>query len=275
MTRGSIFEIGPTLQQWRVARLGPVSEVHAPGRIAAMMIRSALAVFLAVVLWRALYAGTTDESGLTREQAVTFMVLASLLTGTRMSNRWLGGDTVVQRMQSGTILYWFLRPISPRRYYFVRGMGELAYGHLWLVAGFVICLAARVITPPAPGMAPAALASLVLSDAIFYQVNLLLDLLCFWTVVNQSAMQIMFFIQTLLAGGFAPLWFFPDWFITASGFLPFQGMLNTPISLYIGRISASAAAGELAVQAGWMLALWLLSRWLWEHAARRVTVQGG
>ena len=275
MIRGSILGIGPTRQQWRVARLGPVSDISAPGRIAAMTVRSALAVFLAVVLWRALYAGTSDESGLSREQAVTFMVLAALLTGSRVSNRWVAGDTVVQRMQSGTILYWFLRPIRPRRYYFVRGMGELVYGHLWLVTGFVICLAAGVITPPAPGMVPTALTSLILSDAIFYQVNLLLDLLCFWTVVNQSAMQIMFFIQTLLAGGFAPLWFFPGWFITASGFLPFQGMLNTPVSLYIGRIPAASAAGDLMVQAGWVLALWLLSRWLWEHAARRVTVQGG
>lgn len=275
MSRGSIVGIGPTPQQWRVGRLSAVSDLHAPGRIAAITVRSALAVFLVVVLWRALYAGTPSESGLSREQAVTFMVLASLLTGTRLSNRWVAGDTVVQRMQSGTILYWFLRPISPRRYYFVRGMGELAYGHLWLVAGFVICLAAGVITAPAPGMAPAALASLVLSDAIFYQVNLLLDLLCFWTVVNQSAMQIMFFIQTLLAGGFAPLWFFPGWFITLSGLLPFQGMLNTPVSLYVGRIPASSAAGNLAVQLGWVVALWLLSRWLWGHAARRVTVQGG
>jgi ABC-2 type transport system permease protein len=157
----------------------------------------------------------------------------------------------------------------------VRGVGELAYGYVWLIAGYVICRAVGVVTPPARGAALASLISLLLADAIFYQVNLLLDLLCFWTVVNQSAMQIMFFIQTLLAGGFAPLWFFPHWFITLSGLLPFQGMLNTPMSIYVGRIPASHAAVDLGIQLGWAIGLAVASRWLWRHAARRVTVQGG
>lgn len=129
MIHGSVLGVGPTLQQWRVARLSTVSDVHAPGRIAATTVRSALAVFLAVVLWRASYAGTSSQSGLSREQAVTFMVLTALLTGTRMSNRWVAGDTVVQRMQLGTILYRDLRGgVAPAGHRVLEQLGRGADG---------------------------------------------------------------------------------------------------------------------------------------------------
>ena len=261
--------------QLRVGRVTPLGEVLAGGRVATKAVRIAVAVFLSVVLWRALYAKTTSEAGLDRDQAVTYAVLATVLVGTRFTAAWINGDTVLQRMQEGTILFWFLRPMSARRYYFVRGLGELGYAQLWLIATVVVCLPLGVMRAPDPGSLPAFVVSLVLGHAIFYELNLVLDLLCFWTVVNQSAVQIMFFVQTLLSGGFAPLWFFPEWFRTLSLLLPFQGTLNVPVSIYVGRLPASQIAASLAVQLGWVVGLWLFNRWLWERASRRVTVQGG
>jgi len=261
--------------QLLVARVTPLGEVLAGGRVATRAMQIAVAVFLAVVLWRALYAGTSSEAGLNREQAVTYAVLATVLVATRFTTSWLNGDTVLQRMQTGTILFWFLRPMSARRYYFVRGLGELGYAQLWLAATLLVCLPLGVVQPPDIGSLPAFVVSLVLGTAIFYELNLVLDLLCFWTVVNQSAVQIMFFVQTLLSGGFAPLWFFPEWFRTLSLLLPFQGTLNVPVSIYVGRLPASQIAGSLALQLGWVVGLWLFNRRLWERASRRVTVQGG
>jgi len=258
-----------------VGRVTPLGEVLAGGRVATKALQIAVAVFLSVVLWRALYVGTSSQAGLDREQAVTYAVLGTVLVSTRFSASWLNGDTVLQRMQQGTILFWFLRPMSARRYYFVRGLGELGYAQVWLAVTVLVCLPLGVIQEPDPAMLPVFVVSLLLGNAIFYELNLVLDLLCFWTVMNQSAVQIMFFVQTLLSGGFAPLWFFPDWFRTVSLLLPFQGTLNVPVSIYVGRLPASQIAGSLALQIGWVLGLWLFNRWLWERASRRVTVQGG
>jgi len=258
-----------------VGRVTPLGEVLAGGRVATKALQIAVAVFLSVVLWRALYVGTSSQAGLDREQAVTYAVLGTVLVSTRFSASWLNGDTVLQRMQQGTILFWFLRPMSARRYYFVRGLGELGYAQVWLAVTVLVCLPLGVIQEPDPAMLPVFVVSLLLGNAIFYELNLVLDLLCFWTVMNQSAVQIMFFVQTLLSGGFAPLWFFPDWFRTVSLLLPFQGTLNVPVSIYVGRLPASQIAGSLALQVGWVVGLWLFNRWLWERASRRVTVQGG
>jgi ABC-2 type transport system permease protein len=110
---------------------------------------------------------------------------------------------------------------------------------------------------------------------IFYYLALLIDLLCFWTVKNEAGLLILVFAQNLLSGVFAPLWYFPDWFRTMSAFLPFQATLNTPLSLYIGRIPPSSALRELGLQVVWVILLAVLSRLLWRRAADRVVSQGG
>ena len=70
--------------------------------------------------------GTT--AGLTRDQAVTYAVLAVLATRIRALDQYAGRDTVQQHMHFGTIVYWYLRPLPPQRYYALRALGEQLYG---------------------------------------------------------------------------------------------------------------------------------------------------
>ena len=88
-------------------------------------------------------------------------------------------------------------------------------------------------------------------------------------------MMILIFAQNLLSGVYAPLWFFPGWFLALSTFLPFQATLSVPLSLYVGRIRLSDAPLQLAIQAGWVVLLFLFTRFLWQRAAHRVISQGG
>ncbi|MFK0111589.1 ABC transporter permease [Streptomyces sp. NPDC091217] len=265
-----------SIQHCTVGRVTPLGEWLTPSRLTATVFRTLVSLFLVIILWRALYAHTRESAGLDADQAVTFMVLATLVIRARVSGRWIHRDTMVQHIQYGTILYWFTRPIEPRRYYFVRAMGELAYGLAIALISYVFCLALGLISLPAsPSYGAAFAVSLALGQAIFYQIMLTLDLLCFWTVVNASALQIAFFVINLMSGGFAPLWFFPHWFLSMSQWLPFQGLMNTPLSLYIGRISLAEVGWTLGLQLLWASLLCAFSQWLWKRAARRVVVQGG
>jgi ABC-2 type transport system permease protein len=263
-------------RQWRAARITPIGELLQPGRITGTAARLGLQIFLVVCLWRALYATTTSSAGLNREQAVTYAVLAVLATQIRGLDRFTSRDTMLQHVQLGTILYWFLRPVPPRRYYMIRAIGDQAYGSCWVLLGYAICVLVGIVEPPVSAGAAAAFAvSLLLGQVTLYYLLLAVDLLCFWTMVNGAAVQILRFAQNLLSGVFAPLWFFPGWFVAASSVLPFQGTLNVPLSIYIGRIPLGGVGKELAVQAGWCLLLAALTRLMWHRAAQRVTVQGG
>ncbi|MDQ0906743.1 ABC-2 type transport system permease protein [Streptomyces canus] len=264
------------LHAWRAARVTPLGELHAPPRMTAVLVRLAVQVVLVASLWHGLYAHTGTTAGLTEGQAVTYAVLAVLASRLRELDQYAGRDTVLQHMHFGTIVYWYLRPLPPQRYHALRALGEQVYGFAWALGGYLVCLTAGVVDPPRSAAVAGVFAlSLLLGQCVLYFVLLTLDQLCFWTVRNNAAMLILIFAQNLLSGVYAPLWFFPDWFITLSGFLPFQATLSVPLSLYIGRIPLSDAFEQLAIQAFWVVALFLFTRFLWRRAARRVISQGG
>ncbi|MFI6012072.1 ABC transporter permease [Streptomyces sp. NPDC051243] len=264
------------LHAWRAARVTPLGELYAPPRMTAVLIRLAVQVVLVWSLWRGLYSQSGTTAGLDRDQAVTYAVLAVLASRLRELDQHTGRDMVLQHMQLGTIVYWYLRPLPPQRYYALRALGEQLYGLAWALGGYAVCLAVGVVRPPeSAAVAGVFLLSMLLGQWVLYYVMLVLDQLCFFTLRNNAAMLILLFAQNLLAGVYAPLWFFPDWFITMSAFLPFQATLSVPLSLYVGRIPLSDAAFQLAVQAGWVLVLALFTRWVWRQAARRVISQGG
>lgn len=265
-----------TVAQWRVARVTPLGEMVQPTRITGTAIRLAAQVFLVFCLWRALYSQVDSAAGLGRDQAVTYAVLAALATQIRGLDRTAARDSMLQHIQQGTVLYWFLRPIPPRRYYLIRALGDQAYGFAWVLTGYAVCLAAGAVTPPASAGAGAAFAvSMLLAQVIVYQLLLTVDLLCFWTLQNGAALMIVRFLQNLLSGVIAPLWFFPDWFLTLSTVLPFRYTLDVPLSFYIGRLPAADAPRMAGIQLLWCVLLASLTRLLWRRAAAAVTVQGG
>jgi len=242
----------------------------------AALIRLTVQVILVASLWNGLYQQTGTTAGIDREQAVTYAVMAVLASRLRELDQYAGRDTVLQHMHFGTIVYWYLRPLAPQRYYALRALGEQLYGFAWALAGFVLSLAAGVVQPPGSAAVAGVFAlSLLLGQLVLYYVMLVIDQFCFWTLRNGAAMLILIFAQNLLSGVYAPLWFFPDWFITLSSFLPFQATLSVPLSLYVGRIPLSDAAFQLSVQAGWVLVLALFTRFLWRRAALRIVSQGG
>ncbi|MEU5093497.1 ABC-2 family transporter protein [Streptomyces sp. NPDC020996] len=261
---------------WRAARVTPLGELHTPPRMTAALLRLTVQVVLVASLWRGLYAHSGATAGLGRDQAVTYAVLAVLASRLRELDQYAGRDSVLQHMHFGTIVYWYLRPLPPARYYALRALGEQLYGAAWALAGYAVTLAAGVVRPP--GSATAAgvfVLSLLLGQWVLYYVMLVIDQLCFWTLRNGAAMLILIFAQNLMAGVYAPLWFFPGWFRTMSTFLPFQATLGVPLSLYVGRIPLSDAGPQLALQAAWGVLLALFTRFLWRRAALRVVSQGG
>lgn len=261
---------------WRTAGITALGELLAPGRIPAAAIRLAVELFLVVCLWRALYAGITSSAGLTKAQAVSYAVLAVLALRIRTPNRWAARDMVIQHMEYGTIVYWFLRPLSPQRYYLLRAVGDQLYGLAWAGAAYTVCRAVGVLSSPASAGAALAFAvTFALGQSVLYYLTLLTDQLCFWTIRNGSVVAILGFAQNLLSGAYAALWYFPGWFRSMSAVLPFQSTLAVPLSFYIGRLPLAALPAQVAVQLAWVLVLAGFARLLWRGAAERVVSQGG
>jgi ABC-2 type transport system permease protein len=266
---------GPA-QGWRTASITALSDMLSPGRIPAVAMRLAIQLLLVVYLWRALYAHAGVTAGLTKTMAVSYAALAVLAMHIRRADRFAARDMVIQHLQYGTIVYWFLRPLSPQRYCFWRGVGEQAYGLAWACAGGLVCMALGALSPPKSAGAAAAFAvTFAAGQSLLYYLALLTDLMCFWTIKNVAVVSILAFAQNLLSGAYAALWYFPDWFQLASKFLPFQYTIGVPVSFYVGRMPLAEVPSQLGIAASWIALLAILTRLLWRKASARMAAQGG
>lgn len=261
---------------WVIGSVTAITLGASRGRIGSTAFEIALPLYLTVLLWRGLYARQQEVAGVTHDQAVTYAVIAALLTYLRVGNRAWVRDAVVQHVRLGTVVYWFLWPMRPATYHALRGAGDLAYALLWMIPAYLICLLAGAIVAPVDGVAAlTAGLSFLLGQVIVYLVGLLLDLVCFWTLVNEQILQMVAIVQALLSGGFAPLWFFPEWFQLLSLALPFYCIVNVPMSIYVGHATGVRTLLLLGQQGVWCLVLGAVALVLWRRAAARLEVQGG
>ena len=262
---------------WRIWRIVPLYQVIAyRSRFFLSPFMLAVQVYVYYLLWSAVYTGRTSVAGLDVRQAVSYATLAILVGRIRWSNRMVSKDALPQRTREGTVIYWFLRPISPGRYYMYRAIGDMGYGALWAFAGYAVVLLTGVIPGPADAeVAGASALTLLLGQIILYYLGQIVDLATFWLVSNTGLTRMYSFVQDLLSGVFVPLWFFPGWMTPIVSALPFAATINLPISVYIGRIPLSQVPVDLLREVGWIIVLAAFTKFLWFRAARRVTAQGG
>ncbi len=264
-------------RSWRLIRVGVLNERAFRIRLVITPMTLAVQLYLYDRLWTAVFSNTTKAAGLTLKQTLTYSLMALLMARIRWSARsFPQRDSVALSVREGTIAYWFMRPISPGRFYMWRQVGDMLYGGAWALSGYAVILAAGIID--APRGAEGALVftvSLVLGQVVLYYLGAIVDVSMFWMLSNNGLSRMYYFIQDLLSGVFVPLPFMPAWLLVVATWLPFSSGINVPLSIYVGRIPLSDVPKELLLQLSWCIALAAVTKLLWARASRRVTVQGG
>ena len=264
-------------RSWRIIRLGVLNERAYRVRLLVAPVTLVVQLYLYDRLWTSVFRHTSVAAGFTLRQTLTYSLMALLLARVRWNSRTFNvRDSLAVAVREGTVAYWFLRPVSPARFYMWRQSGDMLYGAAWALAGYFVLLSTGVIAAPAgAGRALVFAVSLLLGQIILYYLGQVVDLSMFWFVNNNAIVRMYYFIQDLLSGVFVPLPFMPALLLTFATWLPFSAGINVPLSLYVGRIPFSHAGRELALQGMWVVVLAVLSNWLWGRASRRVNVQGG
>ncbi len=257
---------------WRLLLISPMVQISYRTDAIVRVLQIVSRVFLFYVLWSAVYRPGQVSGGLDVRQAIAYSTLAALL----VADRSFPEQTFAERIRDGTIVYLFLRPVSPVIYYWGVLLGGVAFRALLLVGGAAIGVAVGIVPLPAtPAVLGAVVLSVLLSEVIYGCFVLYVELASFWTLDVHGIRFMYFFAVQLLSGALVPIWFFPDWAVNVLAWTPFAAAASTPVSLYIGRIPADAAVPALLLQAGWLVVLLGLAELLWQRARDRVVVQGG
>lgn len=227
-------------------------------------------------LWRAIYAGSPGtQVGEFDWPAMRTYLVVSYAVNTLHS--YSATARLVWLIRNGRVASELLRPLDYLTAQLAQAVGAALFeGLMGTALALGVGLLLLGVAPPVS--APAALCfllSVALGFLIKFLIYFITALGAFWTVEGQGLIWGQIAIINLCSGALLPLTLFPGWLQTILLALPFQGILYTPLAIYLGHLSGLALAQALGLQLFWLFTLWWLARRAWRPAARALEVQGG
>ncbi|KGE19743.1 ABC transporter permease [Paenibacillus wynnii] len=237
------------------------------------MINSILVIFAGVAIWTAVYGDQSVVLGISKEQAVTYSILAFILRS------WYSMDEFIidNKLKSGEIAADLLKPIYFPFYLFSVIFGETAFQFITKVLP-TVAVSALIFRfqPPADIINGCMfLFSLIMSYLLMFLTNYLFWLMAFWVYSTWSLITIKNAVILLLSGATIPLWFLPKPLKVWIELLPFKGIYFTPISIYLDEMTPKRMAYTFLEQAVWIVVLYFAGACLWKRAQKHLVIQGG
>ncbi len=222
----------------------------------------------------AAYEGRGIEAGWTEGDALTFVWVGQALLMPVYVFAWW---EIALTIRSGDIVSDLSKPFDYYAFWLSQDYGRALYHTLFrgiptLVVGWLLF---DIQAPGGVDRWLAFLLSLVLAIWISFGLRFLANVASFWLLDYRGAGMALLFANVFFSGLLVPLVYWPDAARGIVGWLPFAGLVQIPVNVYLGHAAGVELAGALLLQAGWALALLLACRLLLALAVRRVVVQGG
>lgn len=264
---------------WHVLNVGIQNHLTYRFNFLARALFGLIPLIAILYLWRTIYGAKPDGATVgeyTLAQMISYYLLITVvdaLTAVTEDDWQIAAD-----IKDGNISQFLLKPIDYLWYrlcLFVSG--RLTYIAVALVplSLFILSLGQYVV-PPADRVALAAfLVSVLLTALLQFFLSYALAMLAFWVLEVSTFIFIVYAFEYIASGHLFPLDILPEAIQRVIFLTPFPYQLYFPVSVYLGRISGSALVQGLAIQAGWVLAAFLLARFAWARGIRKYSAVGG
>jgi ABC-2 type transport system permease protein len=233
-----------------------------------------LHILVQYYLWTAIYANRDVLVGITKEEAISYIIFSFVVSSFITSNV---DKIIADRIRSGDIALDLTRPYPFITGYFAMTMGDSVFNLLAVslplaVIGIVI-FGARISNNP--GNILMFIVTLGLGYILLFLNDFIIGTLTFWTKYAHGLSKLRWAIVSFFAGAIIPLDFFPDWLRQIADFLPYKAIYYIPLSWLISFGESRIWWEDVVFQLFWIILLYLLCKLLWAQAIKRVTVQGG
>jgi ABC-2 type transport system permease protein len=118
----------------------------------------------------------------------------------------------------------------------------------------------------------------VLALIINFNIEMLVAPICLYTESTWGINIVKETIVLLLSGATIPLAFFPEGLRRVVEYLPFRAVYDIPLTILLGKNGTDSLQGlteMLGIQLAWCIVLTILGNLFWNHAVKRITVNGG
>ena len=181
-----------------------------------------------------------------------------------------------QAVQRGDLSGQLLLPIHPVHVDLAMWLGFcVTRAVMWLPIGAVLVIAYRPDFDTSVWQVAAFMISLVPALVMRTLINDITGMASFWFVSIVAIDGVVRIFENLLSGRLVPPDLLPGWAQTLSKFLPFEWGFAFPIKALIGPMSTDALLRGLGMQMLWVIALWMLMRFVWNKGVRRYGAVSG
>jgi len=228
-------------------------------------------VYLAV--WTTVAQSQGNVNGLTAQDFIAYyMILLIVDIATSDITIHLLG----YRISDGTLSSQLLLPVHPVLTQVL--INNLAFKTLQLMALVPIWIVLYLVYQPVFNIVPInillALPALALGFLLQFLAGATLTSIAFWTTRVWAIVDFYGAAFRLFAGQFVPLALLPAFMQGLSQVLPFRLALYFPIQLILGKLSPQEIATDLALQAVWCIAAFLLFRVVWRAGLKKYSAVG-
>jgi ABC-type uncharacterized transport system permease subunit len=229
-----------------------------------------LRVAVLLSLWRIIFAGRGEESGMTLDAVLTYTLVAAVF-----AEQLACRTDLHMALWQGSIATRYLRPMGLVGQFAAEAAGRWAFGFACFSLPLLLVAPLLGVRPLPAG--PAAGALFVVSLALAVTIGLAVEfvfgaLTVLLDVGVWAVQQLRYATDVVLSGALLPLALLPWGLGDVFAWLPFASMASAPLQIYTG---TGDALRLLAVQAAWAAVLWPLTLWLWRANRQRLVCYGG
>ena len=259
---------------WEVARRGYRRYATYRGATIAGVFTNTVFGFMRAYVLIALFQSRPHVGGYDVTDALTY---AFLTQAALMPVYIWGWYEIAVRIRSGDIVSDLQRPVDVQSYWLAQDLGRALYHAIFRgVPPFVIgALVFHFRLPASPLTYLLFTVSMALAVCVSFALRFIFNVLAFWLMDYRGINGLAAIFWTFLSGFALPLAVFPPTFRAIAEALPFAGMVQTPVDIFLEKFRGVALLAAMGGQLVWALVLLLLGRWLLAVAVRRLVVQGG
>lgn len=245
-----------------------------------------LPIVTQIFLWHAVFDSIASSDDPNGEKTIggfgfTDMVAYYLITMIARAFSSMPGlaSGIAQQIREGEIKRYMVQPIDLIGFLMLQRIAhKLAYYTIAIFPfAFVFFLCRGYFTEGWPS-APVLLAfagSLVMGFLIGFFLEATIGMIGFWFLEVSSLLFIYMLFSFFLSGHMFPLTLLPPQIEQVVQWLPLKYLAYFPAAVFLGKIPEDELAGEMAIEAAWLVFFIILCRFMYSRGVRRYSGFGG
>jgi ABC-2 type transport system permease protein len=230
-----------------------------------------------IYLWKTIFRSpTANVVGYTLVQMISYYLIvavADVMTAVNEDDWQIAAD-----IKDGNISQFLLKPINYLTYriclFFSGRLIYLLMAALPLGV-FIYCLRSYFVLPGGIASLGWFLVSLFMTALLQFFTSYAMAMLAFWVLEVSTFIFILYAFEYLASGHLFPLDILPAPLAHALFYTPFPYQMYFPVSIYMGKTTGRELAQGLVIQAAWVVAAWLLARFMWSRGIKKYAAVGG